>query len=334
MTMATPQTTLASHLDEIEATLTSFLDEFPEPDSLYAPVRYLFDGGGKRIRPLLTVLCCEAAGGSRHHCLSAAVAVELLHNFTLVHDDIMDSSPIRRGRPTVHVRWNDGTAILSGDVMIGMAMRLLERSALHSPRPLDVMSAFSTGLIDVCDGQALDLALMHRDDVTVDDYFDMITKKTAKLLEASAAIGGHMAGTDTTTFDHLRTFAREIGIAFQVQDDLLDLIGSEAFGKTPGGDIIEGKRTWLVLTARERARHHENVTYSALIEEFFANGGLSRERIPDVIAMMDALGVLADARTLVQELSDDAFRHLHALPFTHAQTLLETLGRQLMERVS
>ncbi|RPI65686.1 MAG: polyprenyl synthetase family protein, partial [Ignavibacteriae bacterium] len=169
---------LTSYTERIEVALQQCLDEFTHPGSLYDPVHYLFVGGGKRVRPILTLLSCEAVGGNADHAMSAALAVELLHNFTLVHDDIMDRSPMRRGRPTVHTAFDENTAILSGDVMMGMAMRMLERSARHAPDPIDVITAFSTGLIDVCEGQALDMAFMTRSDVTADEYFHMIEQKT------------------------------------------------------------------------------------------------------------------------------------------------------------
>lgn len=324
--------TLNAYLDEIERALQDELSGYAEPRSLYEPIHYLFEGGGKRVRPLLTLLACEACGGDRSQAMPAALAIELMHNFTLVHDDIMDRSPMRRGRATVHTKWSDNTAILSGDVMMGIAMRLVERSARTSPHPLDVLSAFSTGLIDVCDGQALDLELQTSPHVTIDDYFDMITKKTARLLETSVALGAHVAGADTPIVDALRTFARNIGVAFQMQDDILDLIGSDDFGKQPGGDIVEGKRTWLILSSEQRVANSER--YRAIIHAFNREHGLPAERVPEVRAMMEDLGVLDDARMLVQHMTEDAFAHLHVLPETPARARLEELARQLMARTT
>jgi geranylgeranyl diphosphate synthase, type II len=343
-----PQT-LNQYLDEIEHALQDYLAGYVEPRSLYDPIHYLFEGGGKRVRPLMTLLACEACGGDRAHAMPAALAIELMHNFTLLHDDIMDRSPMRRGRQTVHMRWNDNAAILSGDVMMGLAMRLVERSARMSTHPLDVMSAFSTGLIDVCDGQALDLELQTSTTATIEAYFDMITKKTARLLETSVALGAHVAGADTTIVDALRTFARNIGVAFQMQDDILDLIGSDDFGKQPGGDIVEGKRTWLFLSSEQRvasseqrvgARHAapssvaSSERYRAIIHAFNREHGLPAERVPEVRAMMEDLGVLDDARILVQRMTEDAVAHLHVLPETPARMRLEELGKQLMARTT
>lgn len=330
---------LASYSEHVEHALSEELATYIAPSWLYDPVRYLMDGGGKRVRPVLTLLSCEAAGGSFRDCMPAAVAVELLHNFTLVHDDIMDRSLMRRGRATVHTQFGESAAILAGDVLMGISMRLLERSvraaSMHAREQqidgMDVIAAFSTGLIDVCDGQALDLAFMSRNDVTIDEYFTMITKKTARLLEMSATIGARLAGADAPTTEHLRTFAADLGIAFQVQDDLLDLIGTASFGKATGGDIVEGKRTWLMLAARERTRD-ANTAWQQLVDDFFTQNGLDASRIPDVTIMLTELGVLEDARGIVERYSNEAFAHLHAVPPSPARDLLEQLGTGLMSR--
>jgi len=330
---------LTSYTELVEHALGEELAAYIAPSWLYDPVRYLMDGGGKRVRPVLTLLCCEAAGGTREDCMPAAVAVELLHNFTLVHDDIMDRSLMRRGRATVHTQFGESAAILAGDVLMGISMRLLERSvraaSMHTrERQIDgmgVIAAFSTGLIDVCDGQALDLAFMSRNNVTIDEYFTMITKKTARLLEMSATIGARLAGADESTIEHLRTFAADLGIAFQVQDDLLDIIGTATFGKATGGDIVEGKRTWLMLAARERTRD-TNTAWQQLVDDFFTQNGLEASHIPDVTTMLYELGIINDARSLVEQYSKVAFAHLHALPHSPARDLLEQLGTGLMSR--
>ena len=323
---------LTSYTNRIDAALQQCLDEFTYPGSLYDPVHYLFVGGGKRVRPILTLLACEAAGGNSDHAMSAALSVELLHNFTLVHDDIMDRSPMRRGRPTVHKAFDENTAILSGDVMMGMAMRMLERSARHAPDPIAVIGAFSTGLIEVCEGQALDMAFMTRSDVRADEYFHMIEQKTAKLLEMSVNIGALIAGAPSDQVEALRVFAREIGLAFQLQDDLLDLFGSEKFGKAPGGDLVEGKRTWLVLTARDRANSATSSACAGIMHDFFANNGIPRERVSEMVDCMTQLGVIDEAEALIRTTTEDAYAHLHHLPDTAARGLLEFLAKQLMER--
>lgn len=333
--MFTPTTDpLAPYRADVENALQHALDEFTDPPWLYHPVRYLLEGGGKRIRPILTLLACESVGGDRASAIPAAVAVELLHSFTLVHDDIMDSSNKRRGRDTVHVKWNQNVAILAGDVMMGMAMRLLIRSAHHAPKPIDVIDVFSTGLIEVCEGQALDLAFMERDDVTPEEYFTMIEKKTARILEMSVAIGANVGGATNDHLVALRSFARKIGIAFQLQDDILDLTGSEAFGKLPGGDVVEGKRTWLMLDCARRVREDAGATqqHRNLVATFFSNNRLPRHLVPDVASMIQSYGVLDDATALVKRFTNDAYEHLHAIDLSPARDLLEGLAKGLMAR--
>lgn len=285
------------------------------------------------MRPIICVLSSEVCGGSSHDAMSAAIAVELLHTFTLMHDDIMDRSPMRRGRPTVHVKYNENTAILSGDVMIGMAMRMLERSAERAPNPLRVMKAFTTGLIEVCEGQSLDMTFMNRHDVTVEEYFTMIDKKTAKLLEMSAAIGCLIAGGSDDHLDHLTTFMREIGIAFQMQDDLLDLAGSPAFGKSPGGDLLEGKRTWMVLRMRDHCElPSASAEHRALINDFFAHNGLTADQIQPMTEALTNIGVVAEAEHRIRTITEDAFQHLDRLPASPARDALGYLAHQLMSR--
>lgn len=319
------------YLSEVDSHLSDVLGMYRSPSCLYDPVRYLFDAGGKRIRPLLVVLSAEACGTNWRPAVPAAVAVELLHTFTLVHDDIMDKSALRRGRETVHVRWGDSLAILAGDVMMGIAMRELERSARSAARPMDVVAAFSSGLIDVCDGQALDLDFQTRHNVTEDEYIEMITKKTAKLLEMSVCIGAAIAGASNEHTNALKQFARNLGIAFQLQDDVLDVVGGEGFGKTPGGDLVEGKRTWLVLASLKRAVRSD---HRQRIESFFANGGIAVSEVVEMRTMMDELGVIRDARQRVHDVTTAAYTFLEQLPATPARNTLAALGRMLMNRTS
>ncbi|MFN4908363.1 MAG: polyprenyl synthetase family protein [Bacteroidota bacterium] len=326
--------TLAPYRAMIETSLLQALEEFREPHCLYDPVHYLFEAGGKRVRPVLTLLACEAVGGRAEHAVPASIAIELLHTFTLVHDDIMDSSMKRRGRDTVHRKWNTNTAILSGDVMMGMAMRLLLRSAEHAPRPLDVVDAFSTGLIDVCDGQALDMEFMLRSDVEADEYFMMIERKTARLLETSVAIGASIGGSDPDQRDALQRFAREIGLAFQMQDDILDVYGSEKFGKARGGDIIEGKRTWLMLECCDRVENSPLATERdrQITSMFRAGKPLTAEHVDEVIVMLDRYGVMEAATSIVERYTHSAYEALLSLPASASRDRLHDLASSLMER--
>ena len=281
--------------------------------------------GGKRIRPVLVLLACESVGGKVDQAIHAAAAAELIHAFTLVHDDIMDSSKMRRGKPTVHIAWDTNTGILAGDVMIGLAMRLLEFSAENSPNGFAVLRAAHSGLIDVCEGQALDLRNADHRDISMDEYFAMIEKKTAKLLEMCVRIGGLLGNASVAELQVLVAFATKLGLAFQMQDDLLDLLGSEAFGKTQGGDIIEGKRTWFMLRLRDRQP-------SPLVEEFFVNNGLAAEHVPVVVASMHEVGIIDEGRSLIQKFTNHAFNSLNQLPESDARTMLDALAHQLLER--
>lgn len=313
----------------IDEGLKSALSGYTHPSQLYDPIRYLIEGGGKRIRPLLTLLACDTVCGDAAKAVPAGVAVELLHAFTLVHDDIMDNSEMRRGRPTVHKKWNANTAILSGDVMIGIAYRLLETTAQTCSKPLRVFEAFTNGLVNVCEGQALDMWNLSSQKVTVDEYISMIDLKTAKLLEAAVEIGALLGDADNDTIVALKNFAHDLGLAFQLNDDLLDLTGSERFGKIAGGDIVEGKRTWFVIRLRDEAHHGKG---KGLVAKFFENNGLSRELVGDVVTLMQEYGIIDEAKAYIERLTQSAHVHLSALPDNAAREHLKQLSMQLMGR--
>jgi geranylgeranyl diphosphate synthase type II len=264
-----------------------------QPQSLYTPFHYLITGGGKRIRPVLTMICAGAVGGNPEDALDCGVAIELLHNFTLVHDDIMDRSPLRRNRQTVHEKWNEASAILTGDVIVGFAYSLLPSSKQH-PRSDEIYKAFTRGLIEVCEGQAYDMDFNEKKDVNLDDYLNMIDKKTAKLLETSAMLGGYIGNGSADEINSLQTYANCLGIAFQVQDDLLDLTAEQAeLGKRIGQDLFEGKKTFLIIKAIEKA---EKEADKILLNEFFNNNGLKDEnQLPLMVDLFTRLNVFADA---------------------------------------
>lgn len=213
------------------------------PAILYDPIEYIVSAGGKRLRPVITMLACESIGGIGYAAAGCGAALEILHNFTLVHDDIMDKSPLRRGRDTVHVKWDEASAILSGDVMMGLAYRLLINEVKDSPRALEIMSKFTQGLIDVCEGQAQDLEFQQTPIVSMEEYLSMIEMKTARLIELSAIIGALYANANEQQINALHSYANHLGIAFQVQDDVLDLLAdNKEFGKVIGQDLLEGKK--------------------------------------------------------------------------------------------
>jgi len=224
-----------------------------EPAELYEPISYLMQLGGKRMRPVLVLISTELFGGNVLKALDAAIGIELFHNFTLMHDDIMDKAPLRRGNPTVHVKWNESAAILSGDVMFVEAYKLMikvEDSILR-----DVLDIFSDTASGVCQGQQADMNFEKRDHVGLDEYIEMIRLKTAVLLAGSMQIGALIGGAEKEQADLLYEFGENLGLAFQLQDDILDVYGDpEKFGKQVGGDILADKKTFLLIKARELAK--------------------------------------------------------------------------------
>ncbi len=227
-----------------------------EPQRLYDPILYSMSGGGKRIRPTLLMLSCEAFGGNAQDALSAAAAVEMFHNFTLLHDDIMDNALVRRGKPSVYAEWGDNVAILSGDAMMIYSYHLLSQvAAEHLPR---VMEIFTTMALQVCEGQQYDMDFEDRQKVTVVEYMNMIELKTSVLLAGSATIGAVLGGASETDCRKIYRYALELGLAFQLQDDLLDSYGTqEELGKKIGGDILEGKKSCLMLNAMSHASEQD-----------------------------------------------------------------------------
>lgn len=219
------------------------------PSELYNPIRYVLSLGGKKIRPLLTLLACDLFNGNNEEAIPAAIAIELFHNFTLVHDDIMDNAPLRRSKPTVHSKWNSSIAILSGDVMLVKTYELLTKASQKSHIVLDT---FNEMAIKVCEGQQFDMNYEKANHISVLHYFKMIEYKTAVLIAASLKIGALIAGASNEDAANIYEFGKYTGIAFQLQDDLLDIYGNEEkFGKQQGGDIISNKKTFLLLKAIE-----------------------------------------------------------------------------------
>jgi geranylgeranyl diphosphate synthase type II len=298
-----------------------------DPVSLYDPMKYVLSAGGKRIRPLLIVLSCEAVGGTMNEAVNAAVAIEVLHNFTLVHDDIMDNAESRRGRATVHVRWDSNVAILVGDELVALAYRELLRT--RSKAIAQVADVFTEGVVEVCEGQAYDkeFELMH--DVSVQDYLLMIAKKTGKLFSVSSEIGGLIGGGTEREIRALRSFGSYIGRAFQIQDDLLDVVADEKeFGKTIGGDIVEGKKTFLLIHAFERAQGKDK----KLIQSIIKNKGTSRKNIPLVKDVYERLGILELAKNSIEKDIRQANLQLEKLRDTPARAMLFWFSDMVLNR--
>lgn len=304
---------------------------------------YVLDGGGKRVRGVLVMLCCQALGHSPRRAIDAAAAVEILHNFTLVHDDIMDNALERRGRPAVHQKWGVNTALLVGDVLVGEAYGALLRTG--GKQQCELLQVFTDALQEVCDGQALDLELERRTDVGVSEYFPMIDKKTGALIAAAAVLGGLIGGGKGADLDALRRFGRRLGRAFQVQDDLLDVIADpRSFGKAVGGDILEGKKTFLLLTAAERAKGADRTILERVLGrrrragEWKTDDGTvtkeGRSVIEEIRGIYERYAVLSDARHVVHRTTKSALLQLRRLPVSRAREMLCWLAESLVHRAS
>lgn len=303
---------------------------FPSsPASLYEPFRYMLALGGKRMRPVLVLMASKMFGGNEMHAMPAALGIEVFHNFTLLHDDIMDNAPLRRGKATVHEKWNPNIAILSGDAMFVKACQLM--SGVPSVSMPSVMEMFLKTAMEVCEGQQLDMDFEKRSDVSIPEYLEMIRLKTAVLLGGSLAIGADVAKASVEAQKHLYDFGVNLGLAFQLQDDILDVFGDAAkFGKQEGGDIIANKKTYLLLTAKERAT-------GALKDELWSwlnhDGDDHGAKVNAVKRIYDELEVREAACNKMDELYGLALDHLHALSLSTEQIApLKSLADYLMAR--
>ncbi len=311
-------------LDEFPSKIESYLAALvpAEPQTLYDPVRAALSTGGKRVRPMLTALAAGEA--SETWWLPAAAAIELLHAFTLVHDDIMDNAETRRGRPTIHVAYGINQAILSGDALAALAAEALSRA----PHAGKMLPEFSAGFRAVCEGQALDKEFEDRDDVRMDEYLTMIELKTARIFELAAVLGAIASGS--AVLETLRRFAREIGIAFQLQDDLLDLTGGESFGKTIGGDIIEGKRTALFVLVMEHYAEVEGEDRAML--DRIREGCATQDDVPLARKLFKRLGVLEETARMATHYTENAVRLLGLLPDAKQREGLLEFSNRLLGR--
>lgn len=302
-----------------------------EPRSLYDPIAYILNLGGKRLRPILVLMSAELFGTHYKNALPAAMAVEVFHNFSLVHDDIMDDAPLRRGKPTVHEKWDINTGILSGDAMLIASYQFLE--AYNGMVLSQLFQLFNTTAIEVCEGQQLDMDFETRGDVQVKEYLRMITLKTSVLIAAALKMGGIIAQTTQDNQDLIYEYGRNLGIAFQLQDDYLDAFGDpKTFGKQVGGDILENKKTFLYLKAMELATVKESNTLSAL---FSGKNEEQEEKVRTVKTIFTNSG--AKDRTLkeVKKYTDLAFQCLKDINVAEEdKTELYKFGTALLHRSS
>jgi geranylgeranyl diphosphate synthase type II len=285
MTVPT-QNTIEQLLDVLEEHL-SHVKIDGKPNELYEPARYMLGLGGKRVRPVVSLAACEMFGKPYSEALHQSIGIEIFHNFTLVHDDIMDEAHLRRGKATVHTKWDIPTAILSGDAMVILAYQYLMRNAgekIHS-----LIANFNATAIKVCEGQQQDMNYQQRDEVSLEEYIDMIRKKTAVLFGESLRIGGIMAGAQTIDSQLLYDVGVNLGIAFQIQDDLLDTFGDPTkFGKKVGGDILARKKTYLYVKALQVATPADRKKLIALYNGTPENDDL---KIKEVTAMFTSLNI-------------------------------------------
>lgn len=298
-----------------------------KPYSLYGPAAYVLESGGKRLRPLLVLFSAKAAGGQFRKAYNAAVAVELLHNFTLVHDDIMDNADKRRGMPTLHKKYDLSTAILAGDSLLSVAYEFLLKDIGSNYK--QILDSFTRGLVEVCEGQSMDKDFELRKNVSIDDYIRMIEKKTAAMAEMCCTIGACIAGGSKSEIKALAAYGKNIGIAFQIQDDLLDISGNESeFGKFVGGDLVEGKKTFLFLKALEKARGKDKKDLIGVIE----HKGITHAEIPKFKDLYCKLGIPDDAKSEILRYSRKALSQLRFIKETDDRDLFIWLTDSLIKR--
>ena len=303
--------------------------ETKEPRNLYEPIHYILKLGGKRMRPVLTLMSAEVFDADYKFALPAALAVEVFHNFSLVHDDIMDDAPLRRGNETVHEKWNTNTAILSGDAMLILAYQYFEKYKTDVFR--DLAKLFSKTALEVCEGQQWDVDFETRDDVTIPEYLKMIEYKTAVLVAAAMKMGAIVAETSQENADLIYNFGLNLGLAFQLQDDYLDAFGNpETFGKQVGGDIIENKKTYLYLKAIEFASPTQK---EQLLHLFSIHPNDNVEKIASVKEIFNETGASKATQQAILEYTLIAFETLQKLHIDNEKKdMLHSFGENLMGR--
>lgn len=320
------------HIAQYRETFIQYLDEkvvLAEPKNLYEPIVYILQLGGKRLRPILTLMTAEIFGTSHKKALDAALAVEVFHNFSLVHDDIMDEAPLRRGKATVHEKWDINTGILSGDAMLILAYQLFENYDGSIFKALAEL--FSKTAIEVCEGQQYDVDFETRNDVTIPEYLKMIEYKTAVLVGAAMKMGAIIAETSEKDAAAIYDFGRYLGIAFQLQDDYLDAYGNpETFGKQVGGDIIENKKTYLYLKALENSSQEDKEKLMQLFSEKSAN---PTEKVATVKTIFDKANIPETMKNAISEYTQKAFKLLETLQVgDEEKQQLKAFGEYLMNR--
>ncbi|NIJ44426.1 geranylgeranyl diphosphate synthase type II [Wenyingzhuangia heitensis] len=300
-----------------------------EPQNLYSPIDYILQLGGKRVRPLLVLMSVNAFNKDFNKGLHAALAVEMFHNFTLLHDDIMDAAPLRRGKPTVHEKWDVNTAILSGDAMMILANQYLEVYEADVYKKL--MQLFQQTALEVCEGQQFDMDFENRDNVSIPEYIEMIRLKTSVLVAAALKMGAIIANSSDADANAMYEYGLNLGLAFQLQDDYLDAFGDpKTFGKQIGGDIIENKKTFLVLKAQESLKGEDLDLFAKL---YTTNTVSTEEKIASVKDLFEKSGAVAAIKKEIKEYTLKAFGVLEPVTITEVtKNQLIDFGNYLMGR--
>ncbi|WP_158847005.1 polyprenyl synthetase family protein [Algibacter sp. L1A34] len=319
-------------IEKYQNEFVSYLEKYStvkEPKNLYEPIQYILELGGKRLRPVLTLMAADIFGSNYKGALNAALSIEVFHNFSLVHDDIMDDAPLRRGHETVHEKWDINTGILSGDAMLIMAYQLFEN--YEAPIFLELAKLFSKTALEVCEGQQYDVDFETRTDVSIPEYLIMIEYKTAVLVAAAMKMGAIVAKASKEDQDNIYNFGRYLGIAFQLQDDYLDAFGDpKTFGKQVGGDIIENKKTYLYLKALEFSNDEDCATLSQL---FASNPEDVSSKIEMAKQFFVNSGSAEATKKAIEDYTLKAFAVLESLNIPDdKKATLKTFGSNLMNR--
>lgn len=319
-------------IETYQKVFLEYLEQFAkekEPKRLYQPINYILKLGGKRLRPVLTLIATDIFNEDYKKALNAALAVEVFHNFSLVHDDIMDAAPLRRGQETVHEKWNLNTGILSGDAMLIIAYQLFENYEANMFQSLAKL--FSKTALQVCEGQQNDIDFETRNDVTIIEYLTMIEYKTAVLIAAAMQIGAIVANASKENQNSIYEFGKNLGIAFQLQDDYLDVFGNpESFGKQVGGDIIENKKTYLYLKTFEFSNEDEKLQLQDL---FSIQSNDNANKIEKVKQLFITSGGAEATKNAIKEYTEKAFSVLEILNISEEKKfVLRQFGEHLMNR--
>ena len=319
-------------IEKYQQKFVEYLEKYStlkDPQNLYQPIDYILNLGGKRLRPVLTLMTTDIFGEDFKKGMNAALAVEVFHNFSLIHDDIMDEAPLRRGKETVHEKWDLNTGILSGDAMLIMAYQLFENYETEVFKNLAKL--FSKTALEVCEGQQYDIDFETRDDVTIPEYLKMIEYKTAVLVGAAMKMGAIVAQASEESQNNIYEFGLNLGIAFQLQDDYLDAFGNpDTFGKQIGGDIIENKKTYLYLKALEFSNNEDEILLKDL---FSVNPKDNTDKIETVKQLFVSSGSVKATKEAIEAYTNKAFSVLDTINISDdKRAVLKQFGEQLMKR--